>query len=291
VTKHRDEGDDATADDPVMRSMRSVWLTMRDEDPPQRGMAELLAAARVQAEAMQPKASWWRRTLAVMWRPPVLALATAVVLVGGALVVNNRNKDLEVATTQETPRLDSLETPPAPSERDTASVPPAEPAGTAPGAPDPSSTIVTEAPRVPPRTTRGARPVAPPAPPLPPPQDDHGEVGGRAASANVKLEADKPSPKPAASEQDGLLIAGESSPDTTADVAASPVRPQSTVAATRTGPPRTELVEQLVKQTEVAAGRKDCPAVRATAARVKKLDANVYKARVAKQPAIATCLQ
>ena len=50
-------------------------------------------------------------------------------------------------------------------------------------------------------------------------------------------------------------------------------------------------VDQLVKQTEVAANRKDCPAVRAMAGRIKKLDATTYKSRVANQPAIASCLR
>lgn len=89
-----DDDDDVRDDDPKLRAMRAVWLTMRDEDPPERGMAELLAAARVTAEAMQPRPGLWQRLVAGLRRPPVLAFATVVVLVGGAAIVVRR--DLEV---------------------------------------------------------------------------------------------------------------------------------------------------------------------------------------------------
>ena len=89
-----DDDDDVRDDDPKLRAMRAVWLTMRDEDPPERGMAELLAAARVTAEAMQPRPGLWQRLVAGLRRPPVLAFATVVVLVGGAAIVVGR--DVEV---------------------------------------------------------------------------------------------------------------------------------------------------------------------------------------------------
>jgi len=47
-----DGGEFAERDEvPELRAMRSVWLAMRDEDPPERGLAELLAAARAKAVA------------------------------------------------------------------------------------------------------------------------------------------------------------------------------------------------------------------------------------------------
>ena len=73
-----------------MRAMRAVWLTMRDEDPPDRGLADLLAAARGKAEAMEPRPSAWQRLLAAMRRPPALALATATVLIAGAALIGRR---------------------------------------------------------------------------------------------------------------------------------------------------------------------------------------------------------
>ena len=39
-------------DDPQLKSLRAVWLSLPDEDPPERGLSELMAAARVKAEAM-----------------------------------------------------------------------------------------------------------------------------------------------------------------------------------------------------------------------------------------------
>lgn len=88
----RGGGDDDEVDDASLTAMRSVWLSMRDEDPPAAGMTALLAAARAQAETMQ-RPSWWQRVLATLRRPPALAFATVVVLVGGAVLVGQRTKD------------------------------------------------------------------------------------------------------------------------------------------------------------------------------------------------------
>lgn len=68
------------------------WLSLPDEDPPERGLAELMAAARMKAEVMA-NPPWWKRLFAVMRRPPVLALATVVVLVGGVIVVGRHHDE------------------------------------------------------------------------------------------------------------------------------------------------------------------------------------------------------
>ncbi len=68
------------------------WLSLPDEDPPERGLAELLAAARVKAEVMA-NPPWWKRLFAAMRRPPVLALATVVVLIGGVIVVGRHHDE------------------------------------------------------------------------------------------------------------------------------------------------------------------------------------------------------
>ncbi len=68
------------------------WLSLPDEDPPERGLAELLAAARVKAEVMA-NPPWWKRLFSVMRRPPVLALATVVVLLGGVIVVGRHHDE------------------------------------------------------------------------------------------------------------------------------------------------------------------------------------------------------
>ena len=98
---------DDDANDPVMRSMRAVWLTMRDEAPPSGGLTDLLNAARAQAEAMQPRESWWRRSVAMLMRPPLLALATVVVLIGGAVIIKNRGVDVDSPAAKSAPSLDT----------------------------------------------------------------------------------------------------------------------------------------------------------------------------------------
>jgi hypothetical protein len=86
--------DDGDADD-GMKSLRAVWLSMPDEEPPERGFAELMAAARVKADEMA-RPSLWERIVATLRRPPVLALATVTVLVGGAVMIGRNKDDLEV---------------------------------------------------------------------------------------------------------------------------------------------------------------------------------------------------
>src|SRR5580692_8580509 len=76
-------------DDPQLRSMRAAWRSLPDEDPPERGLAELMAAARQQATVMaDARAPWWKMLL----RPPVLALATVLVLLGGVFAVTASHK-------------------------------------------------------------------------------------------------------------------------------------------------------------------------------------------------------
>lgn len=94
----RDAAEDASAggdtwqgdDEPRLRAMRAVWLAMRDEAASDRGLAELLAAARQKAAAMQPAPPLWQRLLAALRRPAVLAVATAMVLIGGGVLIGRR---------------------------------------------------------------------------------------------------------------------------------------------------------------------------------------------------------
>jgi hypothetical protein len=89
-----DRGAEERADDPERHAMRAVWLAMRDEDPPERGLAELLAAARAKADAMQVRPALWQRVIAGLRRPPPLACAAVLVLVvGGAVILGGRGLD------------------------------------------------------------------------------------------------------------------------------------------------------------------------------------------------------
>ena len=55
-----DDEHDHGGEDESLRGMRSVWLSMRDEEPSGRGMAELMAAARAQVAATRPEPAWKR---------------------------------------------------------------------------------------------------------------------------------------------------------------------------------------------------------------------------------------
>lgn len=288
-------------EDPAMQSMRSVWLSMRDSDaePPASGLAALMAAARDKADHMKPKEAWWRRSFAMLLRPPVLAAATIVVLIGGAVVLKGRGKDLDSTTTG----VASPEEPAPRGELRSSLVknqdsPPPEVAGQAGGSASVEPTL--------------ARPDIKPKPPR--------DGAGRAPSGNtvsIDSEGQEESPrvqsppsqgekskekleeKPVAPEAGGLMIAdGDAVDDSVSKPRNAPIKPAAgeslDVTGTsqgRTPRPPSELVDQLVRQTETAAGRKDCAAVRATAQRIKKLDANTYKTRVAKQAAIKSCLK
>lgn len=75
------------------------WLSLPDEEPPERGLADLMAAARMKAEVMAHP-PWWKRIFDLLRRPPVLALATIVVLLGGVIVVG-RHPDRIVAPSEQ----------------------------------------------------------------------------------------------------------------------------------------------------------------------------------------------
>jgi hypothetical protein len=175
---------DAAADEPRLQAMRAVWLEMRDQAPPARGMAELLAAARRKAEAMQPGPTLWQRLLAATRRPAVLALATAVVLIGGALVVGRRVSDrpdaLPAGAAGETARLGD----PAADPRDGARAPESQRAvpGTGAGI-SASPAVTTEAPSAAPASRTEAPSAAPASSVLPAPPQASGKPSAAPAPA------------------------------------------------------------------------------------------------------------
>jgi len=96
--------DDERDDDARLKQLRSVWVSMREEEPSDRGMAALMAAARTKASELEQAAqpSWWQRIAASLRRPPVLALATVTVLLGGALIVTQRRDSMKSGSVVET---------------------------------------------------------------------------------------------------------------------------------------------------------------------------------------------
>ncbi len=306
----RDDVNDKSStdpDDPILRSMRSVWVSMRDEEPSSRGLTHLLAAARVKAEELQPKVAWWKRSFGV----PLLAAATIVVMIGGGVVMKRHSDKLEVPVHANGVSSDTAlageEHSTDPLARDQGSGTLVEPASIPSGPPAAPSAAVPQSAPIPPAEP-APRPKLPPRASTPrvetiaeragPGQKLSGADAGPGPGPDVRVEAKESTRPPPLEGQrgeavGGLVIARDEADANTgpgASQAVAPTRPTTDVGSIRARG-ATSPVEQLVKQTEVAASRADCPAVRATAARLKKLDATVYSARVAKQPAIARCLK
>lgn len=316
----RDE--DLDDDDPMLRGMRGVWREMRDgdEEPPTRGLDALMAAARVQAAAMKPaeeEVPWWRRAFAMMLRPPVLAAATVIVLVGGAVALKSRGADELASPTAVTAKQGDPDMGGERQKKDEA-----RPMGAADAAVVETETVVAT-PKADPPTEKsdsdhwkaGNGQATPPPVVAKPP--------GRPAPERRLEEQTKPEPKkqerkvvkqddglqapkdrsPQQQPQNGLVIANDGEGDTKpADkkpavktTARPPAKPEPPPAdaleVTGMGGRQQSTIEQLIKQAETAASRNDCAAVKVTVERIRKLDVNVYKSRVANQPAIAKCLK
>jgi hypothetical protein len=94
VRAAREDADGQDDTNAQLRAMRAVWLSMREEDPPDGGLVDLLAAARAKAATMRVRPTLWQRVLAVLRRPPALAFATVVVLVGGAVLFIGRGRGM-----------------------------------------------------------------------------------------------------------------------------------------------------------------------------------------------------
>ena len=91
-------GEHEDDEDPQLKSLRQVWLSMRDEAPPTRGLDALMAAARSHVEVLA-KPTLWQRIVAALRRPPMLALATVMILIGGVVIFTRHSDELEKAPT------------------------------------------------------------------------------------------------------------------------------------------------------------------------------------------------
>jgi hypothetical protein len=241
------------ADDAELRSMRAVWLEMRDEEPSGRGLGDLLAAARAKAVTMVPRPSWWQRLIASLRRPPALALATAMVLIAGAAIFGRRALDAP-------PRVEVVE-PKRPETR--------------------ADRIDAEAP-VAPTVSAGDRDGA--ALQTAQPTGQHSDVGGRAvvrakAAAEVAPAPSPESPPPSANEQ---------APAVPEAAGAAAMLSQVEEPAAAAAPARGELAK-LQQQCEAAARRGDCPAVRQLVDQITRSDRG-YRRRMAKDSPVAKCL-
>jgi hypothetical protein len=299
--------DDDDIDDASLKSMRAVWLSMRDSDqePPVAGMSGLLAAAREKAEQMRPSPAWWQRLFTQLRRPPALAFASVMLLVGGAVLVT-RSADQRVPSetayvapaatdelrSREVTDLEAAEVAPDPSENQGAGAPVvAQPAPIAPP-PEPPKELAAKARPKKDVVVGGAKP-----------QVKRGkkveEVGPNEPNRVDRFDSDDA--ESGFSEGKGttttvLETPGRIAPTTTTPPK-SPPRNQPAkepageqVTITDSGTVSTPPNEQLARQAESAASRGDCPAVRVIVSKMKKQDERFYKTRLGKNAAVTKCL-
>jgi len=242
-----------TDDEPDPGSLRALWKDLPDEEPSARGHDLLMAAARAHAQTLV-KAPWWQRVADVLRRPPVLALATIVVLASGALVVRNANQALPTAPANApasgstaAPALDQAAAPalaPAPSAPVATPPPVPPPAQPAPAPPTPKAALE--------RDHHEAKPV------VRAPNHPRNEASGKTLD-DLERAAPAEAPAPAA---DPLQSEGQA----WAAPEAAPA-PATTTTKSRPSPGGGALaaltVTQLVTRCRTAAQSGDCTTVRA----------------------------
>jgi hypothetical protein len=259
-------------DDPQLHSMRAAWRSLPDEDPPERGLAELMAAARRQADVMaEARAPWWKRALAMLMKPPVLALASVLVLLGGIFAVTTSHKGVspEPSAVDQTELAPAAAPPPVatPPVRLEPAMPSsaglAQPTTSPPAIASPRSSMSVDKPKPSPPEHHAAKREAPPPPPAP-----------SAAAPVSKDDADE---------------------DRGGDAPALELRNSRAPAAKSAAPdaassPKNQLDAQLFAQCRSAAARGDCETAKKIAQRIQTADADYYTQTVATDAAIAKCL-
>lgn len=310
---------DADDDDPQLGGLRSIWLSMPDEDPPERGLADLMAAARTKADEMaQP--SLWQRIVAMMRRPPALALATVVVLVAGTVLVSNRRERFESTSAPAADQGSAVG-----GEAMMAPPPVATPTRSAAPAPSPASpgvapsvetgnaaafdsSSVEQKPAKAEADERGkarasrasagkSKPVTSPAPTLKAAKasgDD--SLDGEGATDDLAKKTDrrrdmKPAPEPELRGEKLQLAEPEAPAEETYAPVAGGVPAQTATADADVAPAKKpqQGAAQLHAQARTAASRNDCAAVKVMVQRIAKQDPAYYRANVTKDAAIVKC--
>ncbi len=296
--------DDNHDDDAQLQQLRAVWVSMREEDPPDRGLAALMAAARTKAAELEQAASpsWWQRIAATLRRPPVLALATVTLLLGGALIVTQRKDKMAVEETADVRAKGEYAAPAAGSsavlERGI-QAPAAEPEPTKPA--EVTTTPTTEPPAVrdakpAPKTKPKAATAGPTATTKPTDLDapkadksdafEAGEVsGGAGGAASPPVLSIAQDDIPAATGQAESAKQGAKKP--IARKAAPSIEGEDRVTTKDAAKP---TLDQLVKQCETAAARGDCATVREIAQKILTTAPSAYKSRVTSNAAINRCM-
>jgi hypothetical protein len=259
----------------------------------------LLAAAREKAESMRETPAWWQRLFTQLRRPPALAFATVMLLVGGAVLVT-RSVDHKV------PSETSAVAPAGPDELRSSEVTrnleeekPAEIQQNAPviaeptpSAPSPEPVKQVTKPRPKKEVAAGAK--------VEDTRKTIDDVGPNEPNRHDRFDSDATKSGFAEGKDTStteLESPGRVDPTTTAQPPPEPApRGQATqkggeqVTVTDSGKSSTPPNEQLARQAESAASRKDCPAVRVIVGRLKKQDESFYKTRLGKNAAVTKCL-
>ena len=259
-------------DDPQLKSLRAVWLSMPDEEPPDRGLAELMAAARVKADQLATP-SWWERVVAVLRRPAVLALATVMVLLGGAVILGRRGDKMEA-------------NPPAPASPAVEQLPE-------------TTRNVEQSERAPAADTKDLEPHEAPAKPEVTATPRPRREALHAAPTGSTGEADRPRqpvpteaapteapPAPPLEATDAEAVAGERSDTGLARAPRGGRAPEPAHVPAAESPSPVTLA-----QVKAAATRGDCAAARALASQSARQDPRYYKSAVLADPSIKKCLR
>ena len=309
-------------DDPQLRSLRAVWLSLPEEEPPERGLAELMAAARAKAEIMA-RPAWWRRVLDVLRRPPVLALATVIVLIGGAVLVGKEKDAIEVesrpaAVTGSAPAAPSTGSGSATNDRVGAPAEPEPPVDTTVARPKTETQAPAADVPAPPKPSPTPKPKRAPkelkvivtSPPRKAPAPAHTATKRESLEQGVGGMDFEGSPAPVgASSAPAPVLAPEPAPTKAADPGATrtakpppaPPPPQEAPAYGRKsdsaggGAPAQNdeaapSVSRLIAQCRAAASRGDCATVKTLAAQIASQDQAAYRAQIAGDSAIRRCL-
>lgn len=242
------------------------WLSLPDEDPPERGLAELMAAARVKAEVMM-RPPWWKRVLDVMKRPPVLALATVVVLLGGVIVVGHHRDEVQDARPIVQPEGAG-----------------AFGAGSAAAvtAPVGDAAAVESAPATP---AQFEEHTAPPPPPPPPAKVTH-----HGASPSKTIKAEPPPEKPTA--KTDVAPRPEPVKAVTGGAKLELAEPTAEEAETvqKAPVPRAEPLGVQLRRCRAAATNNDCTSARTCAKQLEQRDRAYYDANAANDATLKPCL-
>lgn len=264
---HEDELDDLE-DDASLKAMRSVWLSMRDEEPSAGGLSALMAAATAKAAEMRPP-SLWQRLGALLRRPPALAFATVLVLVGGAVVVSQQSRQAEPPMQAASEKAPGNAAVARAHEADETAVPAATPADPAPPAPAPPAAPVNQVAR----------------------SGGGGGGGGKAKKPAKSAPAAKGGLLDAAPLDEGTAPSGAGLGNPAADDARAPVvapAPKADLGTLRKAEPDAEL-ESLERKARAAAASGDCGTVEQLMRKIARRDPQVGE-QMRLRPEIRECL-